>query len=632
MTHRPCPLPTFLTLHVLLLTLVAGAARADILPGQSSVLTTMRLVADHWIAEHADPGYVGWARATYFFGHMATYATYPDSDYLAYAVQWGEQNDWILNGGPHTRHADNQGCGQTYIELYHIDPEPERIEDITTSVQGMVDSPECDDWWWIDALCMAMPVFTRLGVLYDDTDYFDKMYCLYADTKHSRGLYNAQWGLWHRDASYLPPASTPGGQPIFWSRGNGWVIAGHVRTLEYLPPGDPHRHEYTVTLLGMAAALKDVQRTDGFWNVSLADTLDYPGPETSGTSFFCYGIAWGILNGVLDEATYLPVVTRAWNGMTDIAIHPDGIVGYVQGIAGSPGGGQPVTYDSTTDFGVGAFLLAGSLVYRLAPATAVPQPGDNLAPDTLDGYSSATPGYPATQAADDDYASWWHADGYPQWIEVDLATVRDIGLVEVVPHDRRAYQYTIESKTTVDGEYRLLVDRSASTESGAVLADWFPPEQARFVKLTISGAHEYAGGDVAIHEFRVCAPHPTGVAPDRSADRPPTGPPDRSAEQVRDRDLEPVLAQNTPNPFNPRTTINFTVPTGVSGSAPVRVTIHDAAGRLVRVLVAGTRSPGRYTVAWNGRDAAGRLSASGVYYYRLDVAGRQQTRRMVLLR
>lgn len=100
--------------------------------------------------------------------------------YYDYAVDWGKKHNCGLRNGIQTRNADDQACGQTYIDLYLIDKKPERIKDIKASVDLMVKSDKSDDWNWIDALQMAMPVFTRLGVVYNDTSYFRKMYDLYS--------------------------------------------------------------------------------------------------------------------------------------------------------------------------------------------------------------------------------------------------------------------------------------------------------------------------------------------------------------------------------------------------------------------------------------------------------------------
>ena len=92
------------------------------------------------------------------------------------------------------------------------------------------------------------------------------------------------------------------------------------------------------------------------------------GPETTGTALFVYGMAWGLNNGLLDSATYYPVVTKAWNALLDDALHPNGFLGYVQSTGKEPSTGQPVTYDKVPDFedyGLGCFLLAGSEVYKI---------------------------------------------------------------------------------------------------------------------------------------------------------------------------------------------------------------------------------------------------------------------------
>ncbi|XES01220.1 glycoside hydrolase family 88 protein [Streptomyces sp. S1D4-11] len=59
-------------------------------------------------------------------------------------------------------------------------------------------------------------------------------------------------------------------------------------------------------------------------------------------------------------------MARAWNGLVTTAVHPDGFLGYVQNVGDRPESSQPVTYDSTANFGVGAFLLAGAELARLA--------------------------------------------------------------------------------------------------------------------------------------------------------------------------------------------------------------------------------------------------------------------------
>lgn len=345
------------------------AAGAQLLPDKPEILDALKRVNEHWIQSHPDPGNNQWARAVYFTGNLDLYKVYHKPAYYAYAELWAENNGWSLNGGVSTRNADNQCAGQVYLDLDALDEVGNtlKISEISECIHATVSSEQIDDWWWIDALYMAMPVFTRLGVLYSDTAYFGKMYRMYKDTKVRRGLFNELTGLWFRDQSFDPPYTTPNGLDCYWSRGNGWVFAAHARVLQLLPESDPHREEYLQTFQTMAQALRERQREDGFWNVSLEDPEHYGGPETSGTSFFTYGMAWGINNGFLDSALYYPTVYKAWNGLVSVALHEDGYLGFIQGVGSHPGSSQPVTYESGSDFGVGAFLLAGSELLKLAP-------------------------------------------------------------------------------------------------------------------------------------------------------------------------------------------------------------------------------------------------------------------------
>ncbi|MDB5191388.1 MAG: glycoside hydrolase family 88 protein [Segetibacter sp.] len=354
---------------------------AQRLPKKNEVLATLRHTNQYFMNKWPDAGKSIitnrerpsniWTRGVYYEGLMALYTIDKKKAYYDYAVQWGEKHKWGMRSGPTTRNADDQTCGQTYIDLYLIDKKPERIKDIKTSIDLMVKSDKSDDWNWIDALQMAMPVFVRLGVLYNDTSYYRKMYDLYSFTKYKHGgngLYNAKDKLWWRDKDFVPPYKEPNGEDCYWSRGNGWVVAALVRTLDMLPKTDPHYNEYLQDYKDLCAALVPIQRQDGLWNVSLHDPNNFGGKEITGTALFTYAFAWGINNGILDKKTYKPIITKAWNAMVTDAVHKDGFLGYVQGTGKEPKDGQPVTYTSKPDFedyGLGCFLLAGSEVYEM---------------------------------------------------------------------------------------------------------------------------------------------------------------------------------------------------------------------------------------------------------------------------
>lgn len=88
------------------------------------------------------------------------------------------------------------------------------------------------------------------------------------------------------------------------------------------------------------------------------------------------------------------------------------------------------------------------------------------------------------------------------------------------------------------------------------------------------------------------------------------------------------LGDNFPNPFNPRTTIAYTL----DGTAAVRLTVYSVDGRLVRRLDHGLREAGEHRAVWDGLDAAGRAVPSGTYLYRLEAGAVRETRTMTLLR
>lgn len=321
---------------------------------------------DNWRIAHPFPGDNGWENATYFIGNTEVAAALDDEIFWDYSKHWGDIWHYKLHDETYTRNADNHAAGQVYLKLYERSHDPMVIEDLKLSIDNVIASGQRTHWSWIDAQFMASPVYAHLGEVTGDAKYQQAMFELYTDARDRRHLFDTTAGLWFRDENYLyPGATTPNGKKIFWARGNGWVIGSVVRTLEHLAPTSPYRADYEAMLRAMAPALAAVQREDGLWNVSLADPDDYGGPEASGTAFFLYGIAWGVNHGLLDRDTFAPVIERGWRGLVRTAMRDDGELGYVQGVGERPDSSQPVTLASTHDYGVGAFLLAGTEVMKL---------------------------------------------------------------------------------------------------------------------------------------------------------------------------------------------------------------------------------------------------------------------------
>lgn len=360
---------------------MSSALFSQQIPDRKEVLKSMQLVNGYFMEKYADytqPSNVNrlrpsniWTRGVYYEGLMALHQIHPQDAYYQYALGWAEFHKWGMRNGNTTRNADDQCCGQTYIDLYNLSPAPEKIRNIKICMEMLLNTPQDDDWSWIDLIQMGMPVMAKLGVLFNDTRYFEKMYRMYAFTKNKhggKGLYNPKEGLWWRDKDFVPPYKEPNGKNCYWSRGNGWVYAALVRVLSLIPKNEAHRAEYLADFVAMSRALKACQREDGFWNASLHDPTNYGGMETTGTALFVYGMAWGINNGILDAKEYLPVVVKAWDGMVKHAVQPNGFLGWVQGTGKEPKDGQPLSATKVPDFedyGVGCFLLGGSEVYKL---------------------------------------------------------------------------------------------------------------------------------------------------------------------------------------------------------------------------------------------------------------------------
>ncbi|MCA9627936.1 MAG: glycoside hydrolase family 88 protein [Myxococcales bacterium] len=483
----------------------AGAGGGSVGLESQQVLNSVRRVNDYWILNHiGNAGTNHWDRATYFSANMMAYSQMGIEDYRTYTEGWAASHAWGLNGGDTTRFADNHTAGQAYIALYRLDPKSEKLASITNSISAMVASSQRDDWYWIDALHMAMPVFAALGQINGEPQaYSDAMYELFVDTRDRRGLFNETDGLWYRDSGYKPPATTePGGADIYWSRGNGWVMAAMAKTLTELPASDAHRSEYVSVLRSMASALVEVQRPDGFYNSSLHDPLDHGGPESSGTGFFTYAMAWGVNNGLLDRATYEPAIVAGWNALANTAVHPDGRLGYCQRIGAAP---ADTSYDETTDYCVGAFIMAGLEVAKLVPRSVAEE---IVLPATLDSTTAEQTGNEALNATDGSILTRWSAEYGPQTtppstsqsIVLDLGSDVRVDAIEVLALQNRAYQYTVEGATQA-GSYRQLANRS-SNAVGGTMRDTIG-ESVRYVRLTFTGAADYTGAWISISEIRL---------------------------------------------------------------------------------------------------------------------------------
>jgi len=320
----------------------------------------MKLVADWQLNRLPPQPQYDWTWAALYTGFMAVPHKVSGNKYQQAMMKVSEELNW--QPGPRVMHADDQAVGQTYLELYFLHKDKKMMDPMKARLDEEMATPDPTDpkrplWWWCDALFMAPPVYADMAAAIGDPKYLTFMDHEWDITTNL--LYDKDKHLYSRDASYLD-RHEKNGEKLFWSRGNGWVMAGIVRVLKELPADSPLRPKYVEELKQMAAATLAVQGKDGLWRAGLLDPDAYQLPEVSGSAFITYAMAYGVDQGILDRATYWPAVQKAWAGMLT-HIYADGRLGSIQPVGGAPG---PFTETSSYVYGVGAYLLAGSEIYR----------------------------------------------------------------------------------------------------------------------------------------------------------------------------------------------------------------------------------------------------------------------------
>jgi unsaturated rhamnogalacturonyl hydrolase len=359
----------------------ATAARAQTRPPaktpstKADILTAMEKMAD---AQLAQPAYqnnapADWVAGAFYVGLARLSHVSENPKYLAAENRIADKNNWEFktnSGARNIAMADNETIGQMYIDLavtekdlLKLDPAKKqwdqtvagfgKPENVANWNGNLARDGKPMPWWWCDALFMAPAGLTRLSAVTGDKKYIDAMDKQWWATTDK--LYDRNEHLFFRDGKYMTQ-KTANGKNVYWSRGNGWVVAGTCNVLAYMPTDYPTRPKYEQLLREMTEKLATIQQSDGMWRMSLADPAANPNAETSGTGFFCYAMAWGVNNKLLDRAKFEPVIDKAWAAM-NAHILPSGLIGAVQ-----PVGEAPVTtsYEKISQpYAVGAYLLAG---------------------------------------------------------------------------------------------------------------------------------------------------------------------------------------------------------------------------------------------------------------------------------
>ena len=347
------------------------SATPDAVPN-TNVVAIMKRVFDWQLADTGINGRT-WDDATFYAGISAAYRATQDTNYLAAIVSMGEGGTWRPNrrinypdDGLHpdndSDHPDDQCVGQTYIDLYLMQRDIERIQPIQAAYDAMIADTNAPAlvFWWCDSLFMNPPGMARLATATADPTYLDAMNTNFWISKNY--LYDPVEDLFFRDDRFFN-STEANGEKVFWSRGNGWVLAGLSRILQFMPSDYPDWANYVSLFQEMSVKIASLQQSDGFWRSSLLDPDSYPDEEASGTAFFTYALAWGINQELLSSETYLPVVTNGWNALCSV-VETNGMLGAVQAEGARPAATDPANAEP---YASGGFLMAGSEVLKLIP-------------------------------------------------------------------------------------------------------------------------------------------------------------------------------------------------------------------------------------------------------------------------
>lgn len=313
-----------------------------------------------------------WTRASMYRG-MVEWAEFSKSKSLyKHLYKMGERNRWDML--PRTYDADDLCISQTYIKLYNKFKEPKMIEKCVERMEKVIQNPMSmslsvapvgkynrDRWGWCDALFMAPPAYAMISGIKKNPKYLNYAVSEFKVTSDS--LYNKKEQLFYRDLRWVGRLEESGKQ-IFWGRGNGWVHAGLAMMLQFTPKSDPSYQYFLTMYKEMSEAILACQDKNGSWHTSMYDAVSYPEPENSASGFFTYGLAWGVNNGILKDAKYREGAEKGWKALKSY-VDKNGKLGFVQPIGHAPY--KNLTKEMTYSYGVGAFLLAGTEICKLAP-------------------------------------------------------------------------------------------------------------------------------------------------------------------------------------------------------------------------------------------------------------------------
>lgn len=342
---------------------------SDTIPSANEVIKLTEKVANWWEVNHKEANNKPYTEALtakdlielhrsnslLYTGllQLSEVSHYPK--YINWLLNIGEKNNWEIHEQKEGK--DEYSISQFYLSIYEF-PNiggSKKLMPTKKKVNAILNNQEdtAHHWNSSEALFQNPSVLAKLFKIERDTTYLKHL-----DSQYKK-VYTVLWDkeaqLFYRDSSYLDKKEKNGNK-LFSSSSNGGVFAGLAFLISDLPKDWEKRSFYEGVFKQMAQTLKNTQRSDGTWSAGLlGDEGAYKNLEISGTSFFVFGIAWGINNGLLDKTAYEPILLKAWNR---IAKHVDK-------------NGEFTTSKKSNEFKpyaagfrIGGFLTAGSELYK----------------------------------------------------------------------------------------------------------------------------------------------------------------------------------------------------------------------------------------------------------------------------
>jgi len=304
-----------------------------------------------------------WMRGAWYTGVTAAYRATGNKRFFDQAMAWGRAKQFSV--GYEKSGLNRLIPADTWCELALATGDKSLVGKIVTELDTpKPNTPISTRVWFLEGgrryadSLVGMPVLAKLAKITGRRRYLAWMESFFFDVAYE--IWDAKEHFFYRDRRFIGK-TTPNGKKVVWSRGCGWAHSGLARVLDVLPGDDLVRPGYEKMFKQFSAYIAATQPGDGLWRPNMADPQQFPMQETSGTGFFCFGLASGVNSGLLDRATYEPAARKAWAGLV-ANVSPEGKVLYGQNVGDRP---TEVRREDSHEYVTGSFLLAASGMYKL---------------------------------------------------------------------------------------------------------------------------------------------------------------------------------------------------------------------------------------------------------------------------